>query len=552
MRKWLKYTLIGVVAAVTVVFTTAALKRDTKLGQNIEILVNMFRDLSLFYVDDIDNDALLRGAAAGMTAALDPYTELISADNMSQFELMTTGKYGGIGALIRADSDYVRVAEPYEGSPAARAGLVIGDKFVAVDGRDLRGASTATVSNLLKGDPGTTVKLTVKKFYTGETVRINIKRERIALPAIPYYGMLPDSVGYIYHSDFTDGCYDEMRRAVSSLTASGAKALVLDYRGNGGGIVQEAVRILSLFLPNGTEVLDMRGRGAGSSKTFKTDGVPIAPDIPIVVLVDSYTASAAEILTGALQDLDRAVVIGTRTFGKGLVQSTRPMGYDSYLKLTTAKYYTPSGRCIQSFDYSEGRHNGGAHIADSLITEYHTKAGRKVYDGGGIMPDVKVVPQYMSRFAMTLYAKGLIDDYADKYCYSHRDNIDFDKFRISGGDYADFVKFIGDRDLKYESESAVALRALKQCADSEGYSAVDAELASISKKLNENNASLLERNKAEISDLIEDAIVLRKGYARAVARHKILTDTDVERAAALGLNRSEYRRILTSQDTSRD
>lgn len=552
MPKKLKYIVLSIACATAVVGLTAAFKLPSRLGQNIEIVVNMMRDLSLFYVDDVNSDDLLKGAASGMTAALDPYTELISEDRMSEFELMTTGKYGGIGSIIRADSDYVRIAEPYKGSPADRAGLQIGDKIVAVDGHDLKGATTAKVSSMLKGDPGTSLRLTVRKFYTSELQTVTIKRERIALPAIPYFVMLNDSVGYIYHSDFTDGCSDDMRRAVMDLKASGAKSLVLDYRSNGGGIVQEAVKILSLFVPDDTEVVSMRGRGEGTSKVFRTDGEPVAADMPLAILVDGYTASASEILAGAVQDLDRGVIIGTRTFGKGLVQSTRPMGYDSYLKLTTAKYYTPSGRCIQSFDYSDGGHRGGSHIADSLITEYATRAGRKVYDGGGITPDESIAPEYVSRFAMTVYAKGLTDGFADAYCYDHRQAVDVETFAVSDADYADFVKYVGERDLGYESQSAAALKTLRSSVKEEGYADADSDLASLESKLKTDNKTLLMRHKTELKTYIEDAILLRKVYADGVTRHKVGSDKSIARAAAIVADRQAYNTILTERDTPRD
>jgi carboxyl-terminal processing protease len=527
-------------------FTSVAV-RDARLGQNIEVLVGMFRDLSLFYVDDVSTDKLLKDAAKGMAASLDPYTELYTTEGMEELEMMTTGKYGGIGSVIRADSDYVRIAEPYRGSPADRAGLQIGDKILSVDGKDLKGASTQEVSSRLKGEPGTTLRLTVRKFRTGEIQKLTIRRERIAIPALPYYGMLGDSLGYIHHNDFTDGCSGQMRKAIEELRKQGARGLILDYRGNGGGIVQEAISIISMFVPSGTEVLVMKGKAEGTSKVFRTTEEPIARTLPLVVLVDSYTASAAEILAGAIQDLDRGVVIGQRTFGKGLVQSTRPLGYDAFLKLTTAKYYTPSGRCIQSFDYSDKGRNGGSHIPDSLINEFSTAAGRKVYDGGGITPDVVLTPEYINKFPMMLYATGILDDYADLYTLKNGvDSIDIDSFALTDANYDDFVAMVGDRPLDYESETRSVIKALREISTEEGYAAeISTELEALERKVASNNEALLRRHRTQISDMIEECIVLRAAYSEGVARHSLHKDTTVAEAARLLSDSEAYTKILT-------
>ncbi|MBO7168840.1 MAG: S41 family peptidase [Rikenellaceae bacterium] len=545
-RRTLKIAAIAVAATLCVGFTSVAV-RDARLGQNIEVLVGMFRDLSLFYVDDVSTDKLLKDAAKGMAASLDPYTELYTTEGMEELEMMTTGKYGGIGSVIRADSDYVRIAEPYRGSPADRAGLQIGDKILSVDGKDLKGASTQEVSSRLKGEPGTTLRLTVRKFRTGEVQKLTIRRERIAIPALPYYGMLGDSLGYIHHNDFTEGCSGQMRKAIEELRKQGARGLILDYRGNGGGIVQEAISIISMFVPSGTEVLVMKGKAEGTSKVFRTTEEPIARTLPLVVVVDSYTASAAEILAGAIQDLDRGVVIGQRTFGKGLVQSTRPLGYDAFLKLTTAKYYTPSGRCIQSFDYSDKGRNGGSHIPDSLINEFSTAAGRKVYDGGGITPDVVLTPEYINKFPMMLYATGILDDYADLYTLKNGvDSIDIDSFALTDVNYDDFVAMVGDRPLDYESETRSVIKALREISTEEGYAAeISTELEALERKVASNNEALLRRHRTQISDMIEECIVLRAAYSEGVARHSLHKDTTVAEAARLLSDSEAYTKILT-------
>ena len=545
-RRTLKIAAIAAAATLCVGFTSVAV-RDARLGRNIEVLVGMFRDLSLFYVDDVNTDKLLKDAAKGMAASLDPYTELYTTEGVEELEMMTTGKYGGIGSVIRADSDYVRIAEPYRGSPADRAGLQIGDKILSVDGKDLKGATTQEVSSRLKGEPGTTLRLTVRKFRTGEVQKLTIRRERIAIPALPYYGMLGDSLGYIHHNDFTEGCSGQMRKAIEVLRKQGARGLILDYRGNGGGIVQEAISILSMFVPSGTEVLVMKGKVEEAGKVFRTTEEPIARTLPLVVLVDNYTASAAEIVAGAIQDLDRGVVVGQRTFGKGLVQSTRPLGYDSFLKLTTAKYYTPSGRCIQSFDYSDKGRKGGSHIPDSLINEFSTAAGRKVYDGGGITPDVVLTPEYINKFPMMLYATGILDDYADLYTLKNGvEGINIDSFALTDADYDDLVAMVGNRPLDYESETRAVIKALREVSTEEGYAAeITAELEALERKVASDNETLLRRHRSQISDMIEECIVLRAAYSEGVARHSLHKDTTVAEAARLLSDSEAYTKILT-------
>ena len=390
ITKSVRYALIAAATLVAAGAFTAASKPDFALGRNIQILFNMFRDVSAFYVDSVDTDEMLRDAAAGMTSNLDPYTVLIPEDEMEEFEILTTGKYGGIGALVRQSGDWIAIAQPYEGFPADKAGLVIGDKLLEVDGRSIRGLDVSEVSSMLKGSPGTALRLKVEKLLTGEQADVTLRRERIKISGIPYYGMIADGVGYILHDDFTEECSLDMRRALVELKKQGATSLIIDLRGNGGGILQEAVKILSLLVPKGTEVVSMKGRIGELDETFTTQTDPIDTRMPVVVLVNSQSASAAEIVSGALQDLDRAVLLGQRTFGKGLVQSTRPLGYNAFLKVTTAKYYIPSGRCIQALDYAHRNDDGSVGtVPDSLIREFRTSGGRKVYDGGGVMPDVR-------------------------------------------------------------------------------------------------------------------------------------------------------------------
>ena len=524
-RKYRRWTVAAAVVAAAAV-TVFAARNDFGLGRNMEITVNMMRELSLNYVDPIDPDRLMEGAAAGMVSDLDPYTEYIPEKNMQDFELLTTGKYGGIGALIRQKEDYVRIAQPYEDSPADLAGLRIGDKILAIDGKDARGLTTQQVSDRLKGQPGSKVRVTVEHL-DGTQETQSIRRQRIAIPGVPYAGWIADGIAYIRHSDFTEGCYEEMRAALERLRREGElKGLVLDYRSNGGGI--------------------------NSKQAFRTETEPILPDLPLVVLINGNTASAAEIVSGALQDLDRAVLIGQRSFGKGLVQTTRPLGYNTMLKLTTAKYYIPSGRCIQAIDYSHSQEGSVRTVPDSLISEFSTRAGRKVYDGGGIMPDIRTEPEYISRFAVTLYALGFIEDFGDEYTRRNPGKqIDIRSFSITDADYADFEAFMKDKKVPYESDTRRAIKALKKAAEEDRFTDLEERFEKLEAELKDDTQTNLETYREQIVDAINNDIVLRHGYQAGVIEHSLGDDPEVKRALEVLGAPEEYARITTSQDTAR-
>ena len=553
VKKAVRYVATAVVMVVVAGFFTFSVRDDFGLGRNMELLVNMMRELSTHYVDKLDPDKMMQDAAYGMVSSLDPYTTYLSEEDMKEFETATTGKYGGIGALIRKRGDYVVIAEPYKGSPADRAGLKIGDKIVAIGKEDAKGFTTEQVSSRLKGDPNTNVKVTIENLIDGERRTLNIKRERIAIPGIAYSGMLNDSVGYVRHADFTDGCYDEMRNAIERLHAGGnLKGLVLDYRNNGGGILQEAVKIVSLFTQKGTEVVSTKGRVESENKTFRTELEPLLPEIPIVVLVNGNTASSSEIVAGALQDIDRAVVMGQKSFGKGLVQSSRPIGYDAYVKMTTAKYYIPSGRCIQNVDYSE--HGSEARVvADSLIREFKTRNGRKVYDGGGIMPDVPLNPQFISRFALTLYAMGIIDEFGDEYMKRHHaEPIDLRNFSISDEEYERFVEFVKSRDVAYTSETRQVLGQLKKALEADRFEgALANHIEDIEKELKDDTESNLRTYRDEIVESLNGNIILRYYYSEGAIEHSLPEDKEVAAAVNLLANPAEYGEILSSRDTRR-
>ena len=533
-----------------------ATRDDFGLGRNMEIMVNLMREITLQYVDDVDTDKLMQDGALGMVRNLDPYTTYMSEKEMDSFEVQATGKYGGIGSTIRMkrDSSGVVIAQPYKNSPADLAGLKIGDKFVSIDGEDVTKCTTEQISSRLKGTPGTKVKLAVKRLMTGKVEEMEIERARIAIPGVPYAGFVADGIGYIRHDDFTDGCYDDMRAEVERLRETGElKGLILDYRDNGGGSVAEAVKILSMFVPKGSKVLTMKGRAENSTRTYTTDSNPVLGELPLVALINGNTASASEIVCGALQDMDRAVLMGQRSYGKGLVQTLVPLGYNAYAKITTSKYYIPSGRCVQRINYS---HSGGKdeNVPDSLINEFRTSAGRKVYDGKGLMPDIKVAPDYISTFAVMLYNLGYIEDFLDEYMRRNPSlKVDNKSFTITDADYEDFVKFMADKDVPYESQTRMALELLQKTSKEERYDSDFADdLKQIESKLKDQKMDNLRNYRAEIMDLINGDVVLRHNYYQGVVEHNLVSDSTVMKAIDVLRDGERYSKILSEQDTEKN
>lgn len=555
MKSVKRYGLVALVVA-AVATGVWATRDDFGLGRNMEIMVNLMREITLQYVDDVDTDKLMQDGALGMVRNLDPYTTYMSEKEMDSFEVQATGKYGGIGSTIRMkrDSSGVVIAQPYKNSPADLAGLKIGDKFVSIDGEDVTKCTTEQISSRLKGTPGTKVKLAVKRLMTGKVEEMEIERARIAIPGVPYAGFVADGIGYIRHDDFTDGCYDDMRAEVERLRETGElKGLILDYRDNGGGSVAEAVKILSMFVPKGSKVLTMKGRAESSTRTYTTDSNPVLGELPLVALINGNTASASEIVCGALQDMDRAVLMGQRSYGKGLVQTLVPLGYNAYAKITTSKYYIPSGRCVQRINYS---HSGGKdeNVPDSLINEFRTSAGRKVYDGKGLMPDIKVAPDYISTFAVMLYNLGYIEDFLDEYMRRNPSlKVDNKNFTITDADYEDFVKFMADKDVPYESQTRMALELLQKTSKEERYDSDFADdLKQIESKLKDQKMDNLRNYRAEIMDLINGDVVLRHNYYQGVVEHNLVSDSTVMKAIDVLRDGECYSKILSEQDTEKN
>ena len=539
--------------------TVDSLTRDDhnlEAAKQLELFAAVYRNLDMVYVDSLDPKQTIEAGIKGMLRSLDPYTEYYPPADAKELKSMITGKYGGIGSTIRMkrDSSGVVIAQPYKGSPSDLAGLKIGDKFVRIDGEDVTKCNSEQISSRLKGTPGTKVKLAVKRVMTGEVEELEIERARISIPGVPYAGFVTDGIGYIRHDDFTDGCYDDMRAEVERLRSAGElKGLILDYRDNGGGSVAEAVKILSMFIPKGTKVLTMKGRSDKATRTYTTESNPVLGDVPLVALINGNSASAAEIVCGALQDMDRAVLMGQRSYGKGLVQTMVPLGYNAYAKITTAKYYIPSGRCVQRINYS---HSGGKdeNVPDSLINEFRTAAGRKVYDGKGLMPDIKVAPDDISTFAVMLYNLGYIEDFLDEYVRRNPSlKVENGKFSITDADYEDFVKFMADKDVPYESQTRMALELLQKTSKEERYDSDFADdLKQIESKLKDQKMDNLRNYRAEIMALINGDVVLRHNYYEGVVEHNLASDSVVMKAIDLLRDGERYRKILSEQDTEKN
>ena len=518
---------------------------DFEIAKNLDIFYTLFKEVNIFYVDETDPGKLIKTAIDAMLASLDPYTNYIPESKIEDYKFMTTGQYGGIGAMIRKDSLYVVVSEPYEGFPAQKYGLKAGDIIIEINGNSTKGKNTAQVSEMLKGQPGTELKIKIKR--QNKTIDINLKREEIKLKSVPYYAMISDSVGYIRFTRFTRGGGKEVRNALINLKKQGAKALILDLRGNPGGLLIEAVNISNLFINKGDTIVFTKGKVKQWDKVYKAYSQAVDTKIPLALLVDRSSASASEIVSGSLQDLDRAVIIGERTFGKGLVQTTRKLSYNAQLKVTTAKYYIPSGRCIQALDYTHRREDGSVgKIPDSLITKFKTRNGRTVYDGGGILPDIIKKPETLSAIATSLMYKNLIFDYATKYSYMHDSIPAPDKFNITDNDYNDFVNFIKTKDFDYKTFTDEKFSELEKTAKKEKYYTIaQKEFEKLKQKISHDKFKDLQTFKKEIKELLTEEIVSRYYYQKGRLEKMLESDPAIDTALSILHNINKYHSILS-------
>lgn len=509
--------------------------QNFKNGETVEIGNSIIKELLNNYVDTVKLDEILTYGIEAMLNRLDPYTVYIPEEEQEGLEMMISGTYGGIGAIIfKRPGEGVIINEPYEGSPATKAGLQPGDMILSIDGTDVYGLESAECSERMKGKPGTSVRFKVRKVRGGDTVDISVTRERIHLPDIEYAGMLDDTTGYLRLTGFTTGAAEDTRKEVNRLKKEGMKRLVFDLRGNGGGAMNEAVDILSIFLPKNTVAVTAKGRRGAGITEYRTNLEPVDVDMPLLVLIDGASASSAEIVAGAIQDLDRGLVMGTRSYGKGLVQSIRPLPYNGQLKITTARYYTPSGRCVQALDYSNRKTDGSVgYVPDSLRKDFKTLHGRTVKDGGGISPDVELSVQRYSRIVYSLVLNGIIEEYTLKYVSEHDSVPSPDDFHLSDAEFEDFVKFAAGKDFDYRSESKALLDEVKKTIKEEGLGNLAGALTdSLAKAVDLDKAEIIRYNKDQITPFIEEEIIIRYYFQPAGVKIRLRTDNQLHEALA--------------------
>lgn len=555
-----KRTLIGALVVLMALGLSSFKQEDDRnfqIAKNLDIFNAIFKELDLFYVDTLNPEKVIQNGVKGMLALTDPYTEYYPEEEVSSLKEMITGKYGGIGAAIRyyKKKDRIAVIEPIEGMPAAEAGVKAGDIILSVGGKDMvRGdlkpqEFSEKVSEALRGEPGTSFILKVLRPLKNDStvMEFKITRKNIRNNPVPYYGMVHDSIGYLALSGFTDNCAKDVKKAFIELKDKGAKALILDLRDNGGGSLQEAVDIVNFFIPKGKEIVVTKGKIRQAAGSFKTANEPIDTGMPLAVLVNGNTASASEILSGSMQDLDRAVIIGTRTYGKGLVQTTRQLPYNGTLKVTTSKYYIPSGRCIQAIDYAKKNADGSvARIPDSLTHVFYTAAGREVRDGGGIRPDIEVKGDKFPNILFYLLNDDLIFDYATQYCLTHPALVSVDSLQITDEDYGDFKKLVKDANFTYDRQSEQMLKTLKEVAEFEGYMEGAAEeFKALEQKLNHNLDRDLDYFSGPIKEQIAEEVATRYFFERGAAMQRLKDDADLKKAIEVLTSPAEYRKILS-------
>lgn len=549
MKKVLVSLLMVLLAAPA--FAQIDRDHDFKTAKNMDIFNFIYKNLDLMYVDTLDAQEVVGNGIKAMLGSLDPYTTYYPEEKVNELKNMLTGKYAGVGAVVRYNFQLQRVciSEPYENMPAAEVGLKKGDIILSIDDEDMTNKDVAYVSDHLRGDPGTSFIIKVKRPSTGKTLKMKITRRTIQMPFLPYYGMLEGGYGYINFNSFTDNCAKDVRRAFIDLKKQGAKGLVFDLRNNGGGSVSEAVSIINMFLPKGKTVLKMQGKLQRSNKEYKTSVEPVDSVMPMVVLVNGNSASASEIMSGSLQDYDRAIILGTRTYGKGLVQTTMDLPYNGQMKLTTAKYYIPSGRCVQALNYKHAKGGYVEHVPDSLTKVFYTANGREVRDGGGVKPDVEVKPDSLPNIAF--YLAGARDsnevmlNYEVDYIAKHPTIAPAKDFALTDADYDEFKARVLKADFKYDRETEKYLKDLEKLAKFEGYyDDAKPEFEALKKKLSHNVAKDLDYNKEYIKQLLENEIVAAYYFQAGAIQNSLRYDKQIKEAVKLLNSPEEYKKIL--------
>lgn len=531
------------------VTTFLSFKGDSyfEIAKNLDIFSSLYKEVNTYYVDDIPPSKFMRKGIDAMLESLDPYTNFISEDEIEGYRFQTTGKYGGIGASVRKAGDYVVIAEPYEGFAANKAGLKAGDVILEVDGKSTKGKNTDDISKLLKGQPGTEIKLTIRKYGQTETQIVPVKREEIKVKSVPYSGMLKDGIAYVRLTQFTENCAKEVQDALAELKSKNeVKGIIVDLRGNPGGLLNEAVNLSNVFVEKGLKIVSTKGKVDEWDKDYLSLNNPFDTQLPLVVLVNSGSASASEIVSGSLQDLDRGVILGQKTFGKGLVQTTRSLSYGTQLKVTTAHYYTPSGRCIQALDYAHRNDDGSVgKIADSLKKVFHTKDGRTVYDGGGVEPDLKTEDDKLTPVTISLLEKNIIFDFASEYALKHDKIAAADQFKLTDADFSDFLTFLKGKDFDYHTKTEDAYESFTKTAEKEEYyDALKTDLETLKTKMQHDKNMDLQKHKSEIMKVLTQEIASRYYYQSGRVQASLADDDNVNRAITLINTPDEYKKLL--------
>jgi carboxyl-terminal processing protease len=553
--KFKKYVLVSLIGISSLFYISATTGQVDyfEVSKNIDIFVSLFKELNVFYVDKIDPSTVIRKGIDAMLESLDPYTEFYSEAETEDFRAETTGKYGGVGSVISQRGEFVYIEDPYEEMPAYKAGLRIGDKITEIDGKSMKSKATGDISKLLKGTAGTKVKVTIMRMQADGTEKkmdFEILRQEIKLKSIPYAGLASPNICYITLNSFTDNAGNEVREELKKLKKdNNLEGVILDLRSNPGGLLHEAVNLSNVFLDQDIEIVSTKGKIAEWNKTYRTQQRAEDNKIPLVILTNGASASASEIVSGAIQDYDRGVIVGGKTFGKGLVQQTRPLPYNTQLKVTTSKYYIPSGRCIQAINYAEKNPDGSVKkIPDSLKVAFKTKGGRVVYDGGGIDPDIKTKKEYYHDITVALITKGLIAEFANDYILKNPKPANANQYNFTDADFEKFTKFIQSKKFEYDSDLEKPLKALKAKAEDEkSFEILKSQFEALSQKIKESKNQQLQLNKKDITDLIEGEII-RRYYSRKDQTERGFThDEDIKAAIKLIKNPTEYQSLLKKQ-----
>lgn len=542
-----KKKILVISVSITAIFSLAFVDNYFEISKNLDIMTTAYRELNMYYVDDIDASKLMRTGIEAMVESLDPYTNYISESEIEDYRFMTTGQYGGVGSSIFTRNNYAVIKEVYEGFAAQKAGLIAGDIILEIDGKSIKGKNTGEVSKFLKGQAGTSIKILIQRPTEEKPRLVNLTREEIQIENVTYFGMITPEIGYIQLKGFTQDANKEVKNALLELKKNmQLKGVILDVRGNPGGLLHEAVAIANIFVPKGELIVNTKGKAKEGEKKYFTINDAIDVNIPLAVLTNSSSASASEIVSGVMQDLDRGIIVGQRTFGKGLVQTTRPLSYNAQLKITTAKYYIPSGRCIQALDYSHRNADGSVgKVPDSLIKAYQTKSGRKVFDGGGVAPDFAIPVNTYSNITNSLISKHLIFDFATQYASKHSTIKADGKFTLTEAEYQEFENFLKDKEFDYTTNSEKLLEEYKKEATKENhFDAVAEDFKKLKTKLSHDKMDDLKRHQKEISDLICQEIASRYFYQKGRTQQQLSCDTEVLKAMSILLDSDSYQKTL--------